>query len=104
MMASKFAKNVNVVSIRIKNEDFLIDMNSVREIYLPGRNIHPIPLADKSIVGYIDIRGNIYTIFSLRHKLYSKEYDYQLTEKSPLLYYVGYRSCYISGNGKSCYF
>ncbi|TFG01174.1 MAG: hypothetical protein EU541_00190 [Promethearchaeota archaeon] len=67
------SKNINVVIIGIKSEKYLIKVEKVKEIYVPKDNIVPIPLADKTITGVIDIRGEVYSILSLRKKIYDEE-------------------------------
>lgn len=78
-------KNLNVVIIRIKKEKYLLEVVNVKEIYIPGEKIVPIPLSDKSIVGIIDIRGEIYSIISLRRKIYIDEVEHYLDKQSRIL-------------------
>jgi len=78
-------KNLNVVIIRVKNEKYLVEVEKVKEIYIPGEDIVPIPLADKSIVGVIDIRDDLYSILSLRRKIYTTEKIYQLDNDTRVL-------------------
>ncbi|TXT67576.1 MAG: CheY-P phosphatase CheC [Promethearchaeota archaeon] len=78
-------KNLNVVIIRIKEEKYLLEVKHVKEIYIPGEKIIPIPLADHSIVGIIDVRGEIYSILSLKKKIYSQEQIFDLDKKSRIL-------------------
>ncbi len=85
MIESEEVKNVNTIIIKVRNENYLLQVKNVKEIFIPKENIVPVPLADKSILGLIDIRGEIYTIISLRHKLYEKVTDYELTEKSRIV-------------------
>ena len=56
MLESKYDKNITVVVIKIDNEQYLLEVNEVKEIYVPGDKIVSIPLAHRSIVGIIDIR------------------------------------------------
>lgn len=85
MMESKIAKNINGVIIKIKNEQYMLEVRDVKEIYIPGEKIVPVPLADKTIVGLIDIRGEIYSIISLRHKIYSNETNIHLNDQTRIL-------------------
>ncbi len=85
MQKTEYLKNLTVVVIKIKEEKYVLEVSDVKEIYIPGEKIVPIPLADKAIVGMIDIRGEIYTIVSLRHKIYSNETDYKLSALSRIL-------------------
>ena len=56
----EFRDTINVVIIQVLNERYLIEVDYIKEIYVPGENIIPVPLAEKSIVGIINIRGEIY--------------------------------------------
>ncbi len=80
-----FGETVNVVIIQVLNERHLIEVEYVKEIYVPGENIIPVPLAEKSIVGIINIRGEIYSIISLRHNIHGSDVDYGLTSTSRIL-------------------
>ncbi|MFX1454265.1 MAG: chemotaxis protein CheC [Promethearchaeota archaeon] len=80
-----FEENINVVIIQILEEKYLIEVENVKEIYVPGEAIVPVPLTDKSIVGIINIRGDIYSIISLRHNIYDKDIDYGMNEHSRIL-------------------
>jgi chemotaxis protein CheC len=83
--AESTKKNLNVVIIRVKNEKYLVQVNKVKEIFIPGENIVPIPLADKTIVGVIDIRGDLYSILSLRRKIYTAENIYEMDKDTRIL-------------------
>ncbi len=80
-----FGETVNVVIIQVLNERHLIEVEYVKEIYVPGEKIIPVPLAEKSIVGIINIRGEIYSIISLRHNIHGNDVDYGLTSTSRIL-------------------
>jgi len=80
-----FGNTVNVVIIQVLNERYLIEVKYVKEIYVPGEKIIPVPLADKSIVGIINVRGEIYSIISLRHNIYDNDVDYGLSNTSRIL-------------------
>jgi chemotaxis protein CheC len=80
-----YSENINAVIIEIQNEKYLIEVENVKEIYVPGDSIIPVPLADKSIAGVINIRGIIYSIISLRHNICSDNIDYGLTDHSRIL-------------------
>ena len=60
----EFGDNLNVIIFQVLEERYLIEVENVKEIYVPGEQIIPVPLADKSIVGIINIRGDIYSIIS----------------------------------------
>jgi len=81
----EFENSINVVILKVRDEKYLIEVEYVKEIYVPGENIVPIPLTDKSIVGVIDIRGVVYSIISLRHNIYSGNSEYGLTDHSRIL-------------------
>ena len=78
-------ENINAVIVKIQDEKYLIEVEKVKEIYVPGENIVPVPLSEKSIVGVINIRGVIYSIISLRHNIYAESIDYGLNEYSRIL-------------------
>jgi chemotaxis protein CheC len=81
----EFGDNVNVVIVEILDEKYLIEVEYVKEIYVPGENIIPVPLTTKSIVGVINIRGVIYSIISLRHNIYDNDVEYALSNRSRIL-------------------
>ncbi|MFX1278856.1 MAG: chemotaxis protein CheC [Promethearchaeota archaeon] len=81
----EYGENLTAVIIEIKSEKYLIEVEKVKEIYVPGDTIIPVPLSDKSIVGVINIRGEIYSIISLRHNICSDSIDYGLNNHSRIL-------------------
>ncbi|NHI92208.1 MAG: hypothetical protein EAX96_06860 [Candidatus Lokiarchaeota archaeon] len=85
MIKTEVTKNINGIIVKIKNERYMIEVNHIKEIFIPGEKIIPIPLSDNSIVGVIDIRGIIYTILSLRHVVNSEESDYEFTKETRVL-------------------
>ncbi len=78
-------KNLNVVIIQVKDEKYLLEVKDVKEIDIPGEKIIPVPLANKTIVGIIDIRGDIYSIISLRHKIYTDEIQHIIDTSSRIV-------------------
>ena len=78
MLESEKVNTIDVVILKIKEEKYLLEVKDVKEIFVPRDMIVPIPLADKNIVGVIDIRGVLYTIVSLRQKIYRGENDWPL--------------------------
>lgn len=90
MLESEFEEedydtSINVVILKVRNEKYLIEVEYVKEIYVPGENIVPVPLTDKSIVGVISIRGVVYSIISLRYNIYADNSDYGLGDSSRIL-------------------
>ena len=81
----EFEENINVVIIQILEEKYLLEVENIKEIYVPGGAIVPVPLTDKSIVGIINIRGDIYSIISLRHNIYDNDMDYSIDNHSRIL-------------------
>ena len=81
----EFEENVNVVIIQILEEKYLLEVENIKEIFVPGDAIVTVPLTDKSIVGIINIRGEIYSIISLRHNIYGNDIDYGMDEYSRIL-------------------
>ncbi len=84
MIAGKYDKKLNLIDIHVGTEDILIEALDVREIYIPGERIVPVPLANKVIVGIIDVRGVVYTVLSLKHLLYGKG-DSTISKQTPIL-------------------
>ncbi len=81
----EFGENINVVIIQVLDEKYLLEVSNIKEIYVPGDDIVSVPLTDKSIVGIISIRGEIYSIISLRHNIYGNDIDYGIDEFSRIL-------------------
>ncbi|HME55388.1 MAG TPA: chemotaxis protein CheW [Candidatus Lokiarchaeia archaeon] len=84
MLASRYEKKLNMVDIKLDAHDFFIETENVREIYIPGHRIIPVPLASKTIVGIIDVRGTIFTVLSLKHLLYD-DGETKMTDQTPIL-------------------
>ena len=85
MIETEYETNFNAVIIKIIKERYLLNVKDVKEIFIPGEKIVPVPLSDKSIVGIIDIRGEIYSIISLRQMIYSNEIKDDLNQNSRIL-------------------
>jgi len=85
MLESETTQNITVVMLKVRNETYLLDVGEVKEIYVPGDKIVPVPLADKSIIGVINIRDQIYSIISLKHLIYKDGLDLELGKKSRLI-------------------
>ena len=81
----EYGDRLNVVIIEVLDEKYLIEVEYIKEIYVPGENIIPVPLTEKSIVGIINIRGEIYSIISLRHNIYDNNVEYGLSVHSRIL-------------------
>jgi len=81
----EYGDNLNVIIFQVLDERYLIEVENVKEIYVPGEQIIPVPLADKSIVGIINIRGDIYSIISVRHNIHDNDVNYGLNDKSRIL-------------------
>ena len=47
----EYGDRLNVVIIEVLDEKYLIEVEYIKEIYVPGENIIPVPLTEKSIVG-----------------------------------------------------
>lgn len=85
MLESEQSESLNVIKVKVKKETYLLEVRDVKEIYVPGENIIPIPLSKEDIVGIIDIRGEIYTIISLRRKIYNKNIALNLKDESRII-------------------
>ena len=76
MVETELMENINAVIVKVNKENYLLEVTNVKEIYIPGKRIIPIPLSDGEVVGIIEIRKEIYTVLSLRHKINPKEENY----------------------------
>ncbi|MCK4285420.1 MAG: chemotaxis protein CheC [Candidatus Lokiarchaeota archaeon] len=85
MMEVENMNNITSVVIEVQREKYLLEVENVKEIYVPNNEIVPVPLAEESILGIIDIRGIVYTVLSLRHIIYGKETEHNLSENSRIL-------------------
>ncbi|MFW5895210.1 MAG: chemotaxis protein CheC [archaeon] len=85
MLETESTEFLNVIKVKVKKETYLLEVRDVKEIYVPGDNVIPIPLSREDIVGIIDIRGEIYTIISLRRKIYNKNIPIDLESDSRII-------------------
>ncbi len=85
MMEAENMNSITSVVIEVQNEKYLLEVENVKEIYVPNNEIIPIPLAEESVLGIIDIRGTVYTVLSLRHIIYGNKTEYNLSENSRIL-------------------
>ena len=85
MMEAENMNSITSVVIKIQDEKYLLEVENVKEIYVPNNEIVPVPLAEESILGIIDIRGTIYTVLSLRHVIHGNKTEYNLSEKARIL-------------------
>ena len=85
MLKNDTVENITVVMLKVKNENYLFEVSKVKEIYVPGDKIIPVPLADKTIVGIIDIRKQIYSIISLKQLIYKNGTAYEINDKSRII-------------------
>jgi purine-binding chemotaxis protein CheW len=81
MIESEFVRTIKLVEITVKDKNYYLEIADVREIFVPER-IVPIPLAERSIIGVTDIRGELYTIISLEHRLYGNGVSSKLNSDS----------------------
>ena len=84
MIESEYIKTIKLVEIEVNNTKYFLEIEDVREIYVPELII-PIPLAEKSIVGVTNIRGDIYTIISLGQRIHPNGHYLKLTSESRLV-------------------
>ena len=85
MIETENMNNITSVVIEVQEEKYLLEVENVKEIYVPNNEIIPVPLAEESVLGIIDIRGTVYTVLSLRHMIYGNKTEYNLTESSRIL-------------------
>lgn len=85
MVETEIVESLTGIEVRVQNEKFLVEVDKIKEIYIPSDKIVPIPLAKKRTVGIIDIRGDIYSIISLKHVFSKEDSHYDLNKNSRLL-------------------
>ncbi|TFG29295.1 MAG: hypothetical protein EU532_03370 [Promethearchaeota archaeon] len=84
MIRSEYIKTIKLVEIKLNDTKYFLEIDDVREIFVPELII-PIPLAEKSIVGITNIRGDIYTIISLGQRIHTNGEHLKLTNESRLV-------------------
>jgi len=84
MLENGYIQTIKLVEINVDDRIYFLEITDVREIYVPELII-PIPLAEKSILGVIDIRGEIYTIISMGQRLHSNGEYVKLTKDTRLV-------------------
>ena len=84
MLENEYVQTIKLVEINVDDKIYFLEINDVREIYVPELII-PIPLAEKSIMGIIDIRGDIYTIIAMGQRLHSNGEYVKLTKDTRLV-------------------
>lgn len=84
MLENEYVQTIKLVEINVDDRIYFLEITDVREIYVPELII-PIPLAEKSILGVIDIRGEIYTIISMGQRLHSNGEYVKLTKDTRLV-------------------
>ncbi len=85
MLESEKFNYIDAVVIKVKEEKYLLEVKDVKEIFIPKDLIVPVPLTDKIIVGVIDIRGTLYTIISLKQKIYPSDGAYNIDDNTRIL-------------------
>ena len=84
MLENEYVQTIKLVEINVDDKIYFLEITDVREIYVPELII-PIPLAEKSIMGIIDIRGEIYTIIAMGQRLHSNGEYVKLTKDTRLV-------------------
>jgi len=73
---SRDISTIHAVVFRLRDEEFAIEVQDVREV-LPLAEVIPLPQSPDSIEGIIDLRGHIVAVMDLR-----KQFGLQETEKT----------------------
>ena len=73
MVETKSVGYYTLVEFKVSTDRYFLEMSEVKEIQVPDMNIVPVPLSGKHVVGIIDVRGEIFTIVSLKHVLHPEE-------------------------------
>jgi len=73
MVETKSVGSYTLVEFKVSMDRYFLEMSDVKEIQVPEMVIVPVPLSGKHIVGIIDVRGEIFTIVSLKHILHPEE-------------------------------
>ncbi len=84
MIEAKKIENFSAIELIIEGERVLIETKYIKEILIPEEEIIPVPFSRKSIIGIIDVRGELYTIISLS-KILFKATKQDLIENKPIL-------------------
>ncbi len=66
MVETKSVGYYTLVEFKVSTDRYFLEMSDVKEIQVPDMVIVPVPLSGKHIVGIIDVRGEIFTIVSLK--------------------------------------
>jgi len=86
MVETKSVSYYTLVEFKVSAERYLLEMSEVKEIQVPDMVIVPVPLSGKHVVGIIDVRGEIFTIVSLRHVLHPEETEkFQIDNDSRII-------------------
>jgi len=86
MVETKSVSYYTLVEFKVSTERYLLEMSEVKEIQVPDMVIVPVPLSGKHVVGIIDVRGEIFTIVSLRHVLHPEETEkFQIDNDSRII-------------------
>jgi len=86
MVETKSVGYYTLVEFKVSAERYFLEMSEVKEIQVPDMTIVPVPLSGKHVVGIIDVRGEIFTIVSLKHVLHPKETEkFQIDNDSRII-------------------
>ena len=86
MVETKSVGYYTLVEFKVSSDRYFLEMSDVKEIQVPDMVIVPIPLSGKHIVGIIDVRGEIFTIVSLKHILHPEETEqFQINNDSRIV-------------------
>lgn len=75
MVETKSVGYYTLVEFKVSTDRYFLEMSEVKEIQVPDMVMVPVPLSGKHIVGIIDVRGEIFTIVSLKHVLHPEDME-----------------------------
>ncbi len=84
MLENEYVQTIKLVEINVDDRIYFLEITDVREIYVPELII-PIPLAERSIVGIADVRGEIYTIIAMGQRIHSNGDHLKLSKNTRLV-------------------
>jgi chemotaxis protein CheC len=92
MVETKSVSYYTLVEFKVSSDRYFLEMSEVKEIQVPDMVIVPVPLSGKHIVGIIDIRGEIYTIVSLKHVFHPEETEQFRINKDSRIILLEYKA------------
>ena len=92
MVETKSVGYYTLVEFKVSTDRYFLEMSEVKEIQVPDMVIVPVPLSGKHVVGVIDVRGEIFTIVSLKHILHPEETEQFRINKDSRIVLLEYKA------------